>query len=1833
MIAVEHMDYGALKLVRGEIDVNLLKVADSLSEFRKDSGNTSHIKSCVILLHQVQGALQVLDFTWASVLAGVTEKVARVLDEDHSKRTDWVYDTLIRSINELPHYLAKLQEGEITPPMGFIPLLNDLRVASGRSVLSEAMVFSHENPRPIISPLDAEIKNTDTLDVRALAGRLRPVYQTGLLVWYRDANNKAALRRLMEVMIQLQQASPDEGLWFAAGEVVGKLLEGELTHNTSIKLLLGQVERQIRRVMDAGSAELFSNPPIDLIKNLLHYVTVSEGDTQNSSSSASSQHDLSQEHMGEGVKSTLLDMATKAVKNELIWAHKKLDDFARSGGRHTPDELRSIMDVLRRVSGTLDMLGRWELRQRVRKQTGILDAMLGSENISNDPRILEVANALLYVESLLVDKKIPAKPALKEPPKDSLLHVQPMREEEFHELCRVIIHEVMVDLTQVKDDIIAFSKETGQCEILGPVPALMHRIIGALTMLSLRRPTIVLKAIYHYINHELLGVRIVPTQGALDTLADVLTSVEYFLETMVESQMNLDSLLDMAEGNITTLGYLVDRIDDIEVDVDVPEIAPDEEATIIQDETIELSSVQGDPFFGEEVVMVDVATGTVSSPQFMYPDSAAVIAADIKKDTAVMNGQNEEVVEEIIEIFIEEATEAIGTIQQYYPKWKKDNNDNEALKTFRRSFHTLKGSGRLVGANVVGELSWAVESLLNKIIEGEANVSSATFEYLEECLSVIPELVEKFKVNKTKVEISDDIQSLIKKSKVLVEAPEASLETGHFLPVVDMQTLAPTLAQDEPVVILPTPAPALLSADTSPAEIVDVLEMAVSEAPPLNAETSGVDPVLLQIFTNESAGRLKEIREFLEHCRRSRKSYITEPLMRNLHTLQGSAHMSGFMEIAELSDAFERHINFLNKSQTEVAENELAALNDFVGIVEIFLYLKQPLQDTPETAKALALQHELMLRINKIIEESHQYQAPPAEPAREEPVAEESVREEPVPEMAVSEHTDADKEHDEMVVQIFLEEAAEILENTEVALHQWISAPGVMAPMARLERELHTFKGGARMARIIPMGDLSHSVESLLSAVVAGDVAVTDEIIQLLQQSHDQLHHMLEQATKRVSISPAMELVSRLEALAGHAAHDEISASEPSAPQFNAINETFAEASAEATMDSIELQEPPMVVEAIAEQGLESLPDLVVDVSPETVPDPGWAAEKSSKEQIRIRADLLDSVVNQAGELSISRARLEQQVTMLRFGLNEMKQTVDRLREKIRKLDMETEAQILFRSQEVSNQGVEFDPLEFDRFSLVQQLSRGMMEGTSDLSSIQDQLEKQVGDAEALLLQQAHMNTELQETMMGTRLLPFSGVAARMKRLVRQISRDTGKPIDFGVDGEGVEMDRTVLDKIVAPLEHMIRNAIDHGIEDVQKRLALGKPEKGSISMRLAREGVEMVLRLQDDGAGFNLKAIRSKAIERGLIAERQVIDDQALTQFVLEAGFSTAEKVTQLSGRGVGMDVVNNEIKQLGGSLTIETRLNQGSNFTVRLPVALSVARALVVKEHGQIYAILNSSIDGVIRVEHEGLVKAYNEPAPVLEHASEHYPIHSLHGFLAGESSPLPDAQPRHLYLLVSGGGQRAALRIDAFVESREVVIKSLGFQLNSIRGIMGATIMGNGSVVLILDVPVLLRISLADAQSRLKNDALPRQLEGAHHAAHGAALTVMVVDDSITVRKVTARLLERHHMQVITAKDGIDALEVLQLHMPDVMLLDVEMPRMDGFELASVIRNDERLKHIPIIMITSRTGDKHREHALRIGVNKYLGKPYQEDELMENIRKLGKSDHADAELSLSA
>ncbi|HSP00215.1 MAG TPA: chemotaxis protein CheW, partial [Thioalkalivibrio sp.] len=541
--------------------------------------------------------------------------------------------------------------------------------------------------------------------------------------------------------------------------------------------------------------------------------------------------------------------------------------------------------------------------------------------------------------------------------------------------------------------------------------------------------------------------------------------------------------------------------------------------------------------------------------------------------------------------------------------------------------------------------------------------------------------------------------------------------------------------------------------------------------------------------------------------------------------------------------------------------------------------------------------------------------------------------------------------------------------------------------------------------------------------------------------------------------------------------------------------------------------------------------------APSQPPAKTAAAQRAPQETIRVSAPLLDELVNLAGETSITRGRLEQQTSDFSHNLDEMAATIERLREQLRRMDIETETQILFRAEKEHgpDYGDDFDPLEMDRYSAIQQLSRALTESSSDLADLRETLSDRVRDTETLLVQQSRINTELQEGLMKTRMIPFASMVPRLRRIVRQISSELSKKVEFDVRNPEGEMDRNILERMIAPLEHMLRNALDHGIETPSDRKQAGKPETGEVTLSLTREGGDVVLRMIDDGAGIPAQVIRDKAVRQGMMAADEDLSEREILQFILQPGFSTAQQVTQISGRGVGMDVVASEIKQLGGSLDIDSTVGKGTVFTVRLPFTVSVNRALMVSTGEDFYAIPLNTIEGIVRVSTYELEEYYKPEAPLYEYAGQQYRLQYLgsllnsdhHPKLQGQALPLP-------VILVRGAEQPMALQVDSLMGSREIVVKSLGPQFSTVRGVSGATILGDGNVVVILDLPAMIRSDILSERQRIAN------LEKAREASRiqEQSTVVMVVDDSVTVRKVTSRLLERNGMEVITAKDGLDA-----------------------------------------------------------------------------------------------
>jgi chemosensory pili system protein ChpA (sensor histidine kinase/response regulator) len=616
---------------------------------------------------------------------------------------------------------------------------------------------------------------------------------------------------------------------------------------------------------------------------------------------------------------------------------------------------------------------------------------------------------------------------------------------------------------------------------------------------------------------------------------------------------------------------------------------------------------------------------------------------------------------------------------------------------------------------------------------------------------------------------------------------------------------------------------------------------------------------------------------------------------------------------------------------------------------------------------------------------------------------------------------------------------------------------------------------------------------------------------------------------------------------------------------------------------------------------------VATDATGEAVVAPARRAERKSQ-FLRMRADVLDRLINEAGEVSIMRSRMDREMQDFKQSSLDLTDSISRLRAYLRELEIEAETQLQSRMNLLQEANEAFDPLEFDRFTRLQELTRMMAESVNDVSTIQHTLLLNLDKTDAALQQQNRMNRELQQGLMRVRMLPFATISERLQRIVRQTARELNKQVEMRIDGEGIELDRGVLDKLGAPLEHLLRNAVAHGLESTEQRLKAGKTEVGHINLRVNLENDEITLVITDDGAGVNLAKVKQKAIEKGMLVADQEITEQALMSIIFEPGFSTADAISQIAGRGVGLDAVRSDIAALGGRIDVNNVVGAGAMFNIYLPVTLAVAQVVLVRAGHKVFAIPTVMIEQVQKLKPSVLESAYQ--AGKVDWAGREYPLHFL-SKLVGENDYIPQS---HIYtpvILMRSGAYRTALHVDEVIGNQEVVMKPMGTQLSYVPGMIGASVLGDGAIVLVINAVQLANRELLAAGAIRATVETP--------VIEDVRKIVLVVDDSLTMRKVLSRVLEREDYEVVTANDGVDAIQLLQEITPDIILTDIEMPRMDGFEFSRFVRDNPATANTPLVVISSRTADKHRNVAKEIGVNAFLGKPVQDDELIEQVRAL--------------
>ncbi|ENX36472.1 hypothetical protein F889_00180 [Acinetobacter colistiniresistens] len=1164
---------------------------------------------------------------------------------------------------------------------------------------------------------------------------------------------------------------------------------------------------------------------------------------------------------------------------------------------------------------------------------------------------------------------------------------------------------------------------------------------------------------------------------------------------------------------------------------------------------------------------------------------------------------------DLVEIFLEEADELLGGIDTDLNTWAADHQNINALKNLMRYLHTLKGGANMIQARHIGLIAHELETLYEKLINQQIQATPQLITAIRSVQDDIADRIQTIRDQQVDYPATHTLAVLEQLSKTTVVAEHLERETVAITAPEQLKT-AEMEGGDAEVTITATPHK--VESITTTIDVTAFAAQLALDKQQLQSDQANrdFDPDLIEIFLEEADELLVGIDADLNTWTTDHQDInALKNLMRYLHTLKGGSNMIQARHIGliahELETIYEKLIN-----QQIQATPQLVAIIRLVqdDIADRIQTIRDQHTDYPSTHVVQLLQHADRSDVASVesgfetAPEFERVESSQVETLLEQPesvktetlVDEQSVDVESVSERVeteVLEHTASaqlsqtvleptDDDVRSLVEQTFLEEAEELLEQAQGLLKQWFEQRGNRSLLLQLQRNAHSLKGGARMAEMDAIAIIAYHLENafeqfgvhhfnsnvydnLLNTALAW---LNDAISKRQYANFDGLKQSLEK----------MEFV-------------DVSAQ---LPQKLSTKDIFT---------------PEFTMEFVQGDGTEP-PSMLGE----------WETTErieQNNEMIRVSAEVIEKMIDLSGENAINRSRIEMDLGQLGGTLTEMELAIKRLADQLRRMEGELESQIIARHGGEEARYADFDPLEMDQYSSLNQLSKSLAESASDLVDFKTTLSEKIRDTEGLLLQQSRIQAEIQESLMRTRLVPFSRLLPRLQRIVRQTASTLNRPTELVVNNTEGELDRSILERLVAPFEHMLRNAIDHGIEDREQRLQAQKPETGHIVLNIGRQGTDVVVTFSDDGKGIDVNRIKEKALQTGLMTKDQKLDQEEILQFIFHPGFSTATQVTQISGRGVGLDVVQSDIKALGGHVSVDSTLGQGTIFTIRVPTTVAVSDALMVKAGDQQFAFPLAQIDRIVRISPLALEQYFESQDDYFTIDQERYRLRYLSEFVAGQPVPRLSGVVHSLpVLLIKGAqGQTTALLVDQLIGSRgQIVVKPVGQQFSNIGVIAGATILGDGQVCLILDGQNIARQAQSTARSKQADETYSKQ-------RYDERRLIMIVDDSVTVRKVTSRLLERQGYDVVTAKDGVDAIEQLETVKPDLMLLDIEMPRMDGFEVSNLVRHHEIHRDLPIIMITSRTGEKHRERALSLGVNQYMGKPFQEEALLENIESL--------------
>lgn len=1744
----------------------------------------------------------------------ITELIEQLIRHEAYNKYD-AYQVIIGGFNQLQNYLTATTRENKDEPVQLIAVVNDLRATSGKRLFLPENLFSPEVNQGGLLNSENIKKSVADIDKIVLLNEAASLKQQIDIINNSQENSKQEVLALEKLAIQgLQQSQITNNIFLR--EIwcsIVMIIEGSLKHSERLSLcckytILNTLDGLLRLSNEENQLNEadFVNFQI-LFKELLFCISSTFYFNQNFSEFTHKyrlDNAIQLGHSGLIFRLGTPDVETTALVidgliTDLNLVTTCLQSIIEAG--ENKEKSQELVDMTTNLQFTLKLVQFTELSSKLEIAIKAFSD-LSKEKINIEHQSIEAALAALYdIEEKLNKTKTGGV---------------------YDSNQLAIIEQAGNSTEEIISLIDTYGKEVDKYkknEIIESISNLLSEISGVTSFLNSSLLTETLDSIENYFDSKVKASFVsnqdVFLEAILTNLTKALSCVLKFFEHCIQSRHEL------VNKNLTQA---------LELLVDKENSANNLHLTLVGKEANDIDSLEP-----ESEPVAEMVQDYINLSLSDNVDTTNTLESDELKplDDSLLD-------DEIVEIFLEEAEEVLEELTEAYSQLSSDSDNAQALSEVRRAYHTLKGSGRMAGAEHIGEAAWAIENMLNRVIDKSVSLNDMRLGLVGEANRYMPTLVQSFK---EKLEpYTPALQSLITRAENVSQNEEAEIVIG------ETETLLNAMLERQSTVALEDASEAISEAENIIENVDEIegtvekitgdLEFETTENQDNSEEyTSLVEELsstnLIEIFLDEVKVQIAVLRDYLAlNTHQADESHFTLPgdaLVRVFHTLAGSARITQEYDIAELMLPMESLLVNINRKQ-EINTKQYELIEQITQWLENYSNNYDKEVEKQSLAELIdAVNHELSSSIeNPVSAEFARLMKNSLLLAQPNVLLKQWRVSGSAPDnlnIMLSE-LDAFSEY------LKQQESVSMLLGSMKSAYQAFNQNGLhyagYKSLLEAHGEFDDMANRYMAGQIIPDSKASNKLQNIIEEdkkVLSVDSSsihtekntddLDDEVITLfLEESNellDEISESIKQWLENKKESHYMETLLRpLHTIKGGARMAGCNDIADICHEFEALLQAakLGDVAVNARFFTQLTKFENNLTNGFSQ--ISNRKQVVQNDSSTDVVEK--EQDKRVVEQVRVSADLLDKLIGLAGETSISRSLIEEKLNDFSHSIEEIDTTVERLKEQLRRLEIETEAQINFRKEQVEMEGhEEFDPLEMDRYSKFQQLSKSLVESASDLKDLKSTLKEKTRDVETLLLQQGRINTGLQEGLMRTQTVPLSRVVIpRLRRTILQVSGELDKTVSFEVLNAEGELDRSIIERMVAPLEHVLRNAIDHGIESPNERKAAGKPEHGSIQLDIHREGGDIIIKLSDDGRGIDTDQVRQKAIANGLMNEGDELSDQEINQFIFSAGFTTANKITQISGRGVGMEVVQQELRELGGTVQLQSVKGKGVTFIFKLPFTVSMNRALLVSAGGESMAVPMDSIEGIVRISPYELKEYYEDSSMDFVYAGQTYDFMYFGSLINGSEpnycSDMIGALP---VLLVRSNERLVALQVDRLVGSREIVVKSLGNQFAKLAGVSGATVLGDGSVVMIADLAVLVNI---------KSDTSTNAGKGVNAQLSRERPLAMVVDDSVTVRKVTTRLLERNGFEVITAKDGMDAMEKLEDTIPDFMLLDIEMPRLDGFEVVSRVRHDSQLKEMPIIMISSRTGDKHKDRAVSLGANDFMGKPYQEQQLLAKINE---------------